>query len=144
MSNKLTSTRIDYLLNPNDRQDVKLAYDMLHDIWSLPLDSPPNALPGFIQARMLFKILGELFRDILMPYICVDLSLSEQLIHLSAAAHLLLALFSKDTTKMMPTQLYVDIMNYDDDQERIFLCCQNQGGRPSRQLLDYSAGHGSS
>jgi hypothetical protein len=106
MSNNLTSTRINY---PNDRQDVKLAYDMLSDIWSLP-DSPPDALPGFIQARTSFKILRELFRHVLIPYICVDLSLSEQLVHLSAAAHLLLALFSKDTTKLMPTQLYVDIM----------------------------------
>jgi hypothetical protein len=103
MSNNLNSTRIEYLLNPNDRQDVKLAYDMLSDIWSLP-ESPPHALPGFIQARSSFKILGELFRHILFPYICVDLSLSEQLVHLSAAAHLLLALFSKDTTKVMPTR----------------------------------------
>ena len=109
MSNNLNSTRIDYLLNPNDRQDVKLAYDMLSDIWSLP-DSPPHALPGFIQARSSFKILGELFRHILIPYICVDLSLSKQLVHLSAATHLLLALFSKDTTKVMSTQLYVDLM----------------------------------
>jgi hypothetical protein len=101
MSNNLNSTRIEYLLNPNDRQDVKLAYDMLSDIWSLP-ESPPHTLPGFIQARSSFKILGELFRHILFPYICVDLSLSEQLV--SAAAHLLLALFSKDTTKVMPTR----------------------------------------
>lgn len=110
-SNDLTSTRIDYLLNPNDRQDVKLAYDMLHEVWSLP-DPDPNALPGFHQARKSFKILGSLFRHILNPYICIDLSLSEQLVHLSAAAHLLLALFSEDqvTTKLMPTQLYVDIM----------------------------------
>jgi len=109
MSNNLTWTQIDYLLNPNDQQDVKLAYDMLRDVWSLP-DSPPDALPGFIQARGSLKILGELFRHILVPYICVDLTLSEQLMHLSAAAHLLLALFTEDATKLMPMQLYVDIM----------------------------------
>ena len=47
-----------------------------------------------------------------MPYICVDLLLSEQLIYLSAAAHLLVALFAEDQvgTKLMPTQLYVDPM----------------------------------
>jgi hypothetical protein len=33
-SNNLTPTRIDYLLNPSDRQDVKLAYDILQEIWS--------------------------------------------------------------------------------------------------------------
>ena len=110
-SNDLTPVRIEYLLNPNDRQDVKLAYDMLREVWSLP-DASPNALPGFHQARKSFKILGSLFRYILNPYICIDLSLSEQLVHLSAAAHLLLALFSEDqaSTNLMPTQLYVDIM----------------------------------
>jgi hypothetical protein len=110
-SNNMTSTRINYLLNPDDRQDVKLAYDMLRDIWSLP-DSGPDALPGFQQARKSFQTLGALLRHILIPYICVDLSLSEQLVHLSAAAHLLLALWAEDQTgtKLMPTQLYVDIM----------------------------------
>jgi hypothetical protein len=46
------------------------------------------------------------------PYICIDLSLSEQLVHLSAAAHLVLSLFAEDgtRTKLMPTQLYIDIM----------------------------------
>jgi hypothetical protein len=82
---------------------------MLKDIWSLP-DSPPEALPGFNQARKSFQILRELLCHILIPYICVDLSTSEQLVHLSAAAHLLLTLFSEDTTKLMPTQLYIDIM----------------------------------
>jgi hypothetical protein len=110
-SNNLTSTWIDYLLNPNDQQDVKLAYDMLQEIRSLP-NPHADAQPGFHQTRKCFKILGALFHHILIPYICVDLSLSEQLEHLSAASHLLLGLFSENeaTTKLMPTQLYVDIM----------------------------------
>jgi hypothetical protein len=84
---------------------------MLRDIWSLP-DSEPDTLPGFQQARKSFQTLGALLRHILIPYICVDLSLLEQLVHLSAAAHLLLALWAEDQTgtKLMPTQLYVDIM----------------------------------
>jgi hypothetical protein len=77
-SNNLTLTRIDYLLNPNDRQDVKLACDLLQNVWSLP-DPPTDALPGFHQTWKCFKILGTLFHHILIPYICVDLSLSEQL-----------------------------------------------------------------
>lgn len=110
-SNNLTPTQIDYLLNPNDRQDVKLAYDILQDIWSLP-NPPADAQPGFHQTRKCFKILGALFHHILIPYICIDLSLSEQLEHLSAASHLLLGLFAENevTTKLMPTQLYVNIM----------------------------------
>jgi hypothetical protein len=47
-----------------------------------------------------------------MPYICVDLNLDEQLIHLSVAAHLVLYLYNDNSarTKFMPTQSYVDIM----------------------------------
>lgn len=48
--NNMTLTRLNYLLNPDDRQDVKLAYDMLREVWSLP-DSGPDALPGFHQGR---------------------------------------------------------------------------------------------
>jgi hypothetical protein len=57
-------------------------------------------------------MLGSFYRHLLLPYICIDLSLSEQLTHLSAAAHLLIALFTdnKATAKLMPTQLYIDIM----------------------------------
>jgi hypothetical protein len=84
---------------------------MLKEIWSLP-PAPLNALPGFSEARESFQTLGTFFRHILLPYVCIDLSLSEQLVHLSAAAHLMLALFAEDKTctKLMPTQLYIDIM----------------------------------
>ena len=47
--NDTTLAHINYLLNPDDQQDVKLAYDMLQDVWSLP-DTGPDALPGFKQA----------------------------------------------------------------------------------------------
>lgn len=48
----------------------------------------------------------------LLPYICVDLSLTEQLTYLSTSAHMLLAMAHEDRagTMLMPTQLYVDIM----------------------------------
>ncbi|KAF8176492.1 hypothetical protein BJ912DRAFT_857405 [Pholiota molesta] len=110
-SNKVTTERSGYLLNPKDKQDVKLAYDLLHEIWTLP-PPPPTSSPGFQSTRKSLIMLGSLYRHLLLPYICIDLSLSEQLTHLSSAAHLLMALFAdnKATTKMMPTQLYVDIM----------------------------------
>ncbi|TFK58449.1 hypothetical protein BDN72DRAFT_739650, partial [Pluteus cervinus] len=108
--NNLTSIRVGNLTKPDDKQDVKLAYDLLQSIWSLSLSSSPR--PGFSSARKALMTLGTLFRHLIIPYICVDLDLSEQMTHLSAAAHLLLALRREaDTgTKLMPTQLYVDIM----------------------------------
>ena len=84
---------------------------MLQDVWSLP-DTGPDALPGFKQAQKSFHLLGALFWHVLISYICIDLSLSEQLVHLDAAAHLLLALFAEDQAgpKLMPMQLYIDIV----------------------------------
>ena len=47
-----------------------------------------------------------------MPYICIELDLNEQLIHLSAAAHMAFFLYRDRSarTQFMPTQSYVDIM----------------------------------
>lgn len=111
-SNNLTATTIENLLKPDDKQDVKLAYDLLKEIWSLPAMASDSEHLGARDSRKTFRTLGALFRHILMPYICVDLSLSEQLAHLSAAAHMLLAMLREDNAgaKLMPTQLYTDIM----------------------------------
>ncbi|KAG6835458.1 hypothetical protein H0H93_001265, partial [Arthromyces matolae] len=108
-SNNNSSQRAGSLLNPNDKQDVKLAYELLHEVWSLP-PAPSNKAPGFVNTRQSLQKLGVLFKYILMPYICVDFSLHEQLVHLSAAAHLVMPLFIEGKTTFMPTQLYVDIM----------------------------------
>ena len=60
-----------------------------------------------------FRTLETLVQHILIPYICVDLSLSKQLSHLSAAVFLLLAIWQEECTgtKLMPIQLYLDIMH---------------------------------
>jgi hypothetical protein len=44
------------------------------------------------------------------PYLCVDLSLSEQIEHLSAAAHLAMILYRSAGKEFIPTNLYVDLM----------------------------------
>jgi len=93
LTNEVSATQINNLLKPDDRQDVKLAYDLLSQIWALPsLDSEASARPGFIETREALCTLGKLFIDIILPYVCVELSLSEQLTLLSTAAHLLLAM----------------------------------------------------
>lgn len=110
-SNSVSMERSGYLLNPKDKQNVKLAYDLLHEVWTLPLPAATTT-PGFQTTRHSLIMMGSFYRHLLLPYICIDLSLSEQLIHLSSAAHLLMSLFAdnKGTTKLMPTQLYLDIM----------------------------------
>ena len=110
-SNGLSISRRRSLLNPNDKQDVVLAYSLLKEIWSLP---PPEAhcSPPFARARRALILYGELARNLVLPYVCVDLNLDEQLIHLSAAAHLLFYLYRYNAAgaSFMPAQSYTDII----------------------------------
>jgi hypothetical protein len=110
-SNGVSSMRLRALLNPNDRQDVVLGYSLLKEIWSLPA-AAAGSDPAFVWARQALYVYGQFARNLMMPYICVDLDLDEQLIQLSTAAHLALYLYSNNSarTKFMPTQSYVDIM----------------------------------
>ncbi|KAG6849113.1 hypothetical protein H0H93_011212 [Arthromyces matolae] len=100
-SNGVSSARLHSLLNPN----------LLKEIWSLP--SPPsNSSPGFARCREALRLFGLFAYHLVMPYICVDLSLSEQLIHLSTAAHMCLYFYTHNSarTRFMPNQTYVDMM----------------------------------
>jgi hypothetical protein len=106
-----SSEHLHALFKPRDSQDVKLAFDLLKDIWSLPsLSSSTHARPGFVAAREALRTLGKLFYHVVFPYLCTDLSLSEQLEHLSAAAHLALVLYTQARKDFLPTLLYVDTM----------------------------------
>lgn len=97
--------------NPEDLQDVKLAFDLLHDIWSLPhATAEESARPGVQEAREALRILGRLLFHLVYAYLCVNISLSNQLAHLAAAAHLLLVLYRNGGKDFIPTLLYVDLM----------------------------------
>ncbi|KAI0259910.1 hypothetical protein BC834DRAFT_926047 [Gloeopeniophorella convolvens] len=102
---------IQSIFNPTDKQDVELAFRLLSDIWSLPKSFPAqNAI--LAQTEDALRVFGAMCYNLVLPYICIDLTLSEQLTHLSSAAHLALALFSYNNTKshFLPTTLFIDIM----------------------------------
>jgi hypothetical protein len=102
---------LDSILRPNDLQDTMLTYHLINDIAALPpLDDTGSQSAGYCAARQALRILGKLFWYILYPYICVDLSLHEQLEYLSSAAFLALLLYRKSKQKFFPTLLYTDIM----------------------------------
>lgn len=107
-SSGLSAEHVRALFNPEDQQDVKMAFDMLKDIWTLPRISE-NLHPGFQKAREAVWVLGKLLYHMVFPYLCVDLSLSEQVEHLSAAAHLALALYKSAKQNFIPTNLYIDL-----------------------------------
>ena len=110
-SNGISSHRLRSLLNPNDKQDVVLAYSLLKEIWTLPLPSE-NCSPSFAWARCALNLYGEFARNLVLPYVCIDLSLDEQLIHLSTTAHLMFYLYRHNSagTSFMPVQSYTDII----------------------------------
>jgi hypothetical protein len=84
---------------------------MLKDIWSLPhTTNQLNFQLGALAAQEALWILGKLLFHLVFPYLCIDLSLSEQIEHLSAAAHLGLALYKLAEKDFIPTNLYIDVM----------------------------------
>jgi hypothetical protein len=86
-----------------------MAFDMLKDIWRLPhISETPH--PGFQKAREAIWILGKLLYHIVFPYPCVDLSLSEHIEHLSAMAHLVIALYKLAEKNFIATNLYINLM----------------------------------
>ncbi|KAI0259273.1 hypothetical protein BC834DRAFT_926296 [Gloeopeniophorella convolvens] len=105
-------THVTSIFNPADKQDVELAYHLLCDIWSLPATLATLHNPTLAQVDTALCIFGTFCLNLVFPYLCVDLSLSEQLTHLSSAAHLALAMYSFGDAKsrFLPTALYVDIM----------------------------------
>ncbi|KAH9028203.1 hypothetical protein EDB85DRAFT_2074647 [Lactarius pseudohatsudake] len=95
LANKVLPHRIAYLLNPTDRQD---------EIWTLPPPAPTDK-PGFVAARDALLILGSLFWHLVLPFV-------QQLVHLSAAAHLAMYLFTAKgaRNKAMPSLTFKDLI----------------------------------
>lgn len=60
----------------------------------MPDPHPESDTPSFVSTRHALQLLGSLFRHIVIPFIQINLSLHEQLTHLSAAAHLSTFLFT--------------------------------------------------
>jgi hypothetical protein len=88
-----------------------MALDMLKDIWSLSrAPESMNSNRGFLENREALWILGKFLFHLVFPYLCINLSLSEQIEHLSAAAHLALSLYSQAGKEFIPTGLYIDLM----------------------------------
>ncbi|KAJ7906531.1 hypothetical protein B0H13DRAFT_2333370 [Mycena leptocephala] len=104
-----SSHHIDKVLNPNDRQNVKLMYDLLSAIAMLP-EAKETDTPTFKNTRRILRLLGCLYRHILEAYTNINLSLHEQLVHISAAMHLMLALYNKEAGRFVPSQTYFDFM----------------------------------
>ncbi|KZS97047.1 hypothetical protein SISNIDRAFT_406124, partial [Sistotremastrum niveocremeum HHB9708] len=96
------------LLEPTDKQDVTLMYRLLGGIAGL--QTSQHATPLEMNERRILTLLGRVYWHLLEPYTNRELSLHEQLVHLSALAHLVLSLYSSERGRFMPVQLFYDTM----------------------------------
>ncbi|KAF8869844.1 hypothetical protein CPB84DRAFT_1693712 [Gymnopilus junonius] len=100
----------DALLAPNDKQDVILMIKLLHSISLLPPASSTDS-PMIQATRRVLHLLGRIYHHLLSAYLDVELSLHDQLVHLSAVAHLILAMYHKDKGDFIPVQTFFDVMS---------------------------------
>lgn len=105
----INHSHVNAILSPNDKQDVTLMFKLLSAIANLRSGSDTDA-PNFRSTRRVTTLLGTLYTHLLEPYTNVNLTLHEQLTHLAAAAHLILALYSTHKGTFIPAQLYHDTM----------------------------------
>ncbi|KZV91926.1 hypothetical protein EXIGLDRAFT_579283, partial [Exidia glandulosa HHB12029] len=101
---------VNALLNPNDKQDVPLAYSLLVAIMNLP--KPDAQKSGAYQkVRKALNLLGFTFGCWIRPYTTLAMSANDQFHSLSTAAHMWLALYADGRGQFVPVQLYGDAMH---------------------------------
>jgi hypothetical protein len=110
MAAGMRGDEVDALLTPNDKQDVTLMLRLLVAISNVP-PAKPTDQPTVQATRRVLRLLGRLYFYLLNAYLDVNLSLHTQLVYLSAAAHIILALYSRDKGDFIPVQTYFDVMS---------------------------------
>ena len=100
---------VNAILSPKDKQDVKLMCDLLSSIATLPPASLSSS-PAEQKTHVILQLLGHLYTHLLETYTNINLTLHQQLEHLSAAAHLVIAFYKQEKGGVMPSQLYFDLM----------------------------------
>ncbi|THV04633.1 hypothetical protein K435DRAFT_648944, partial [Dendrothele bispora CBS 962.96] len=97
------------LLNPDNPQDVPRAVKLLLYIADLKNLETSNYSPAEKKTFASISLLAEMLHSLLEPFINSELSLSQQLEHLSKFGHISCALFLKNGTDFMSNQLYGDL-----------------------------------
>ncbi|KAL0056627.1 hypothetical protein AAF712_016769, partial [Marasmius tenuissimus] len=110
MGSRMKEETATLLLNALDRQNVCLMVRLLNALAALP-ELPNSAAPTVRTTRRILHLLGQLYRHLLDAYLDVKASLSQQLTSLSAAAHIVLALYNENKGGFIPVQLCFDFMS---------------------------------
>ncbi|KAG2035573.1 hypothetical protein BDR03DRAFT_867885 [Suillus americanus] len=102
------------LLHPDDPQDVLRAIELMQAIMTFSKSQHTNIDNSFstninIRADLMsIKLLSDIIESILLSFIDINLSLTEQVQYLSHYAHLSFAIFHSHHHTFMPYQLYYD------------------------------------
>ncbi|KDR65515.1 hypothetical protein GALMADRAFT_148622 [Galerina marginata CBS 339.88] len=67
--------------------------------------------PSALATRRILRLLGRVYHHLLNAYMDVQLSLRDQLVHLSATAHLILAIYHRDKGDFIPVPTFFDVMS---------------------------------
>ena len=106
----LSEESANILLAPNDKQDVVLMIKLLHALSSLKSATLNDSPLVHVTCQSLI-LLGRVYWNLLRAYLDTSISLNNQLVHLSTAAHLILAIYHHDKGEFIPVQTYFDVMS---------------------------------
>ncbi|KAF5342231.1 hypothetical protein D9611_002091 [Ephemerocybe angulata] len=100
------------LLNPIDKQNVPAAVNLLQTLLDLNTSTLPGArataTPSLLRKLEDIIFVSRVLGQFLLPFITPNMSLSEQIRHLSTYSHLITALYRKHRTGFLSSQLYAD------------------------------------
>ncbi|KAJ7763997.1 hypothetical protein DFH07DRAFT_770652 [Mycena maculata] len=93
----------------NYSHNTFLAINLLSAIAILP-EARETDTPTFKNNRRVLRLLGAFYRHVLEAFTNIKLSLHEQLVHISAAMHLMMAIYQKEAGRFVPSQTYFGLM----------------------------------
>ena len=105
----MSPSAADVLLAPNNQQDVILMVKLLHAIVLLS-PSEYSGCPLHQSSQHVLYLVGRIYFNLLTTYLNVSLPLNEQLVRLSTAGHLMLAIYHTDKGEFIPIQTCFDVM----------------------------------
>ncbi|KAH9852083.1 hypothetical protein C2E23DRAFT_203440 [Lenzites betulinus] len=104
----MTSEKARQLLDPADKQNVPKAINLLQSLLMLKETPVPAALPSQTHRQHVLLFLAQTLGFFFLPFISVNMTLSEQVRSLATYAHLTATLWIRHRTKFMTGALYAD------------------------------------
>ena len=97
------------LLDPDDKQNVKYATEILGRIDEFSKMDDRKLSFRLCQVAPEIKLLGHVYRGILVHYSFSNMPINDILEHVSIAVHVLLVLFIKADNGLLSSQLYITV-----------------------------------